>query len=178
MTSIQDTGSNDYILIEKLEGPAGTAYRWNRPGRDEIGLSTDRWLIGLPELDERSVEDDENPSTGVFVLEAILSDHKVWAQFKGVLPRYDNPYQLTLCEACEPDADASNPESAYNLADPYLGDYGSDLAVLPHLLRIWAEELVQGRLDPFGGPVGGTPLEQSEGYFSGLLTRAEITAHA
>ncbi|WP_155300928.1 hypothetical protein [Deinococcus kurensis] len=171
--SVTDQPADSYALIEKLEGPAGTAYRYNRTDPTEFGMSQDRWLINVPDLNERSLDDDEHPVTGVFVLEAIISGHEFWAAFKGVLSRFDHAYQLTLSEACEPDADASNPDSAYDLADPCQGDYGDDLATLPHLLRVWAEEIVAGRLHPYEGAVGHKTPAEWQPYYTSLLARAE-----
>ncbi|MFT2721672.1 hypothetical protein ACMT4L_16905 [Deinococcus sp. A31D244] len=167
------TGTEHYTLIEKLEGPAGTAYRW--ADRELDGpMSRDRWLISLPDHDSRTIDDAENPETGVFVLNATLSGHEFWAQFRGVLPRFGYAYQLHLCEAHEPAADASDPESAYDVSDPLLGDYGNDLELLPHLMRAWAEDLVAGVLSPYG-PVE-TPAEAQNRvatYFASLTARAD-----
>lgn len=166
-------GTQGHALIEKLDGPCGAAYRWNHHEDTDGPMSIDRWLISLPELNGRGLDDDESPDTGVFVLNATLSDHEFWARFKGVLPRFDHAYQIHLSEAYEPGADASDPESAYDIGDPLLGDYGDDLALLPHLLRVWAEELVAGRLHPYQMAVGCETPEQSRAYFSSLIIRAK-----
>lgn len=168
---VQPETTESYTLIEALTGPSGVARCYNLSG-PEFGMSRDRWLIHLPALDERTAETPD-AATGVFVLNATISGHEVWDRFRGVLPRFDYAYQMHLCEAYESEACASDPESAYDVGDPLLGDYGNDLTLLPHLLRVWAEELVAGRLHPFEVAVGCDTPELWEPYFASLLARAE-----
>ncbi|MCD0155970.1 hypothetical protein [Deinococcus sp. 6GRE01] len=173
MEIVQPETTESYTLIETLTGPSGVARRYNRTDGAEFGMSRDRWLIHLPALDERTAETPEGV-TGVFVLEAIISGHATWDRFRGgVLPGFDRAYQITLCEAFETNACASDPESAYDISDPVLGDHGDDLTLLPHLLRVWAEELVAGRLHPFEVAVGCDKPELWEPYFASLTARAD-----
>lgn len=153
------------VLLERLSGPMGEAYHWGYGPEavreiEEKGkgwpFSPSYWLVHLPAHDCQ-VEDDEvddlyHDAPGVFQVGYLLHDHEMWAQFRGVLPRFSYAYALNVSEAWGEAPNAANPDSVSDYGEPILGDHGNATEAAAQHMRLWVDALLSGELDPYEGP--------------------------
>lgn len=172
-----ETIQEKMVLLEHVTGPFGEAYHWQHgpAASQELQensqpMSSTVWTISLPDLDQRGLDDDENRDTGVFLLQWLNSNAEPWVQFKGKLPRYGRDFLLTLSEAWDPSAEAHLYDTcAADISESLLEEPADHLHVADQLMRLWVDELLAGRLHPYGGYIGH---EDPADYFTGLMNRA------
>lgn len=184
MSTVPENPSEPFVLTEKMEGQRGEAFCWEHSPADVAELaacgnpfSARRWMVYLPDHDDRSIDDDENPSTGVFVISWRDNTHERYAHLRGRHPAFASRYALEIKEAYQPDASHHYPRTCNDVGEPLLAEYQEDLSAADHLMRLWAQELVEGRLTPYGPPE--TP-EQAQtrvtAYYADLVSRAGALA--
>jgi hypothetical protein len=158
MDSATQQAPESHTLIERLSCDDALAYGWDAPRPDGSGLSNRYWLVYLPEHDERSIDDDENPNTGVFAITGLLNGAR----------------RILIAEAHDPEADASLPGTVTRVTTQFMLD-ASDTATLPHLLREVALDIIQGVFSPFSGPVEQDAQRDARhaAHYANLLARAE-----
>ena len=173
MESVQDK----VVLLQRVTGPMGDAYQWQYPPAavqelTEKGrpFSDTVWLIHLPMRDERlQGYGGEDVQPGVFALTWMNSNAAPWKKFKGSLPRFSRDFLLALTEAWGENAQADNWDSFTDTSDSLLEEPADHLHIADQLMRLWVDELLAGRLDPYDGYMG---QEDPADYFQGLISRA------
>jgi len=170
-------------LLERLQGPMGTAYHWQYPAEACTELaekgqmfSDTFWLVHLPEYIPGHAEEDEKG--GVVCLSWNNCDHEAYAQFKhsefeGIRERFRGAFQLTLSDAWGDDVRADDPNSYDDLSDPILMDNGNSLDSADQLMRLWVDALLCGALDPDEGCLAAASEEEAIAFYNDMRRQAE-----